>query len=717
MKRIALASLLVAGLLACRADQMSPPRPSGLIRDAGHNGGNFFFAFLQPMVSRPTLNGTFDATQSPIVKVGLLSGGASCVEPNLTYTMSTGPGSETIRVSATDRHYIVNLHTDRVPVASGCTYRIRVLIGSVELGFADIALFLNQKEAKNLTDDQTVSLVDGRTLPIKFWIAEGVLRDFGEGTASPAQQTIIVTQNMRAGVLVPAGAVLQPTTITIESLDDRPCFPGILGRTLQGTRGATENSCYRFTADPPLPDGKFEKNVIVAICVDLSLLSEDEEQKLQILQFDNGDTPKIQALENASAPFLPCDPSYQTPIGLGEPGLLDRAARWMAALVNPKPLFARANNMVFDVGAGGSSEGFSLFTWGFVTNMEINAGDEQSALTGDAVETPPSVKFTDSTGAPVDSVPVTFSVGLGGGSITGAATKSGRGGIPGVAQVGSWTLGSVGTNTLVASAPPSSTVTPTLVTFNATGIAPSIFSATFTSDALDTEPLTPDIGRWELVAPVDGSILVRSAVADLTNKPVEIANIGGEAGTPGLHGIVAGTPPTSGLWVVRWRSVMSAASESGWSTTITVYDGALPTSLIATIAYLPGGQLNYGNSFSTANRVGTWTLGESQLFELTIDLDANVVKKLTIDGDSVTGGRPFEQEAAASLGRIRIGGGGTSPNTLGWDDIEIAPAAGGILIGSAHRSDQHPSSVLTVNTGGAGGSVWPHRLSMTGVGR
>jgi hypothetical protein len=152
MKRIAVVSLVISGLLGCRADQVLPPRPSAEIQDAGHLGGNYFFAFLQPMVSTPTTNGVFDPNQSPTVKVEFLSGDASCSDPHLTYTMSTGPGgdaSETVRVNATDHNYIVNLHTDKVAVTSGCTYRIRVFIGSIELGFADIALFLTQKEAKN----------------------------------------------------------------------------------------------------------------------------------------------------------------------------------------------------------------------------------------------------------------------------------------------------------------------------------------------------------------------------------------------------------------------------------------------------------------------------------------------------------------------------------------------------------------------------------------
>jgi hypothetical protein len=101
--------------------------------------------------------------------------------------------------------------------------------------------------------------------------------------------------------------------------------------------------------------------------------------------------------------------------------------------------------------------------------MAKRAGDLQTAAVGTAVATPPSVIFTDSTGAPVDSVPVTFSVVGAGGTVTDAVTMSGRGGVPGVAQVGSWTLGSVGLDSLIASAPESSTVTPTQVLFTATG--------------------------------------------------------------------------------------------------------------------------------------------------------------------------------------------------------------------------------------------------------
>ncbi len=503
MKRIGLACLAAAVLFACQGDQLTPfQTPSALIQDAGHNNGNHFFAFLQPMVSQPSTNGVFDPNLSPVVVVDLLSG--ACAAVTITYTMSTGPGSERVRVNAADHNYIVNLHTDQVPVSSGCTYRIHVLVGSTELGFADVELFLTQQEAKSLTTGETIALVDGKTLPIKFWIAGGALcasgADCGQGTAHPDRDNVIVTENMRAGVFIPAGAVDADVTIIVESVDDRPCIAGLVGQTFEGRPGAAANSCYQFRTDPPLPGGTFNTNVIVGICVELSGVSETQEPKIQIFQFDDGDSPQLRPLPNAPAPFLPCDPSYQAPIGLAKPGLLNLAARALGRLLSPRPLFASTRTMVFDLGAGGSTDGFSLFTWGLVTNMAMNDGNGQTTTVGSAVATPPSVRFVDSTGAPVDSVPVSFTPGSGG-SVTDGSTKSGRGGVSGVARVGSWTLGSVGPNTLTASAPPLSGVTPETVTFTATGTSP----ADLTIHDLSVSPAEPAAGVHTLSAIVSNS--------------------------------------------------------------------------------------------------------------------------------------------------------------------------------------------------------------------
>ncbi len=80
----------------------------------------------------------------------------------------------------------------------------------------------------------------------------------------------------------------------------------------------------------------------------------------------------------------------------------------------------------------------------------LNAGDGQTATTGNAVATPPSVKVVDAADIPVPGFTVTFAVASGGGSITGASAVTN---VNGFANVGSWVLGGLaGTNTLTATA-------------------------------------------------------------------------------------------------------------------------------------------------------------------------------------------------------------------------------------------------------------------------
>lgn len=96
--------------------------------------------------------------------------------------------------------------------------------------------------------------------------------------------------------------------------------------------------------------------------------------------------------------------------------------------------------------------------------MTLNAGNNQSAVAGQAVPVPPSVKITDASGNPVAGVNVTFTVTSGGGSVSGGSTVSDAAGI---ATVGSWTLG-FGGNSLSASSPG---LSGSPVIFTATGAA------------------------------------------------------------------------------------------------------------------------------------------------------------------------------------------------------------------------------------------------------
>jgi adhesin/invasin len=96
------------------------------------------------------------------------------------------------------------------------------------------------------------------------------------------------------------------------------------------------------------------------------------------------------------------------------------------------------------------------------------AGDGQSATVNTAVAIPPAVVERDADGNAVPGIPVVFAVASGGGSVTGATVPTGP---EGIAQVGSWTLGTTaGPNTLQAQVE-GLELQGSPVTFTATGTA------------------------------------------------------------------------------------------------------------------------------------------------------------------------------------------------------------------------------------------------------
>lgn len=83
------------------------------------------------------------------------------------------------------------------------------------------------------------------------------------------------------------------------------------------------------------------------------------------------------------------------------------------------------------------------------SQLQKVAGDGQAGTPGQAVAIRPAVVVKDASGIGVAGVQVTFEVVSGGGSITGGSTTTNSSGI---AEVGSWTLGSAGPNVLRATA-------------------------------------------------------------------------------------------------------------------------------------------------------------------------------------------------------------------------------------------------------------------------
>lgn len=97
--------------------------------------------------------------------------------------------------------------------------------------------------------------------------------------------------------------------------------------------------------------------------------------------------------------------------------------------------------------------------------IQKTSGDGQIAVAGQPVSIAPAVLVQDANGKPVAGVPVTFEIVSEHGSLTAGSTATNNSGI---AQVGSWTLGSKGANLLRATAAGAG-ISGNPVTFTATG--------------------------------------------------------------------------------------------------------------------------------------------------------------------------------------------------------------------------------------------------------
>ena len=159
-----------------------------------------------------------------------------------------------------------------------------------------------------------------------------------------------------------------------------------------------------------------------------------------------------------------------------------------------------------------------------------------------------------------------------------------------------------------------------------------------------------------------GSILVRSAVGDLTDQPLELDSATGSA----YFKFEAATDATyndCSSYAVRWRSLID------WGlfyVTVAIRD--VDSRLIAALEYRQSRVLSFNGS---GNQLATqWTSDVAQLFEVTIDMPTETVS-LSIDGvpQPEAQGLPFYQSSATTLEKLIIDG--TAGYGLAIDDIEI----------------------------------------------
>ncbi|PYO63545.1 MAG: hypothetical protein DMD70_03720 [Gemmatimonadetes bacterium] len=478
-------------------------RPTALVLDGAHNGDPEFF-FLPPLVPDPSTDpnfdpAKFDATLAPTVEVCRLTGDPRSGPVFCVANAALVFGPVNAILDLTSQQYRVNWDTKSPTLLDPSQfYRIRVrgAAGKSVLGSLDVDPV--DQGIKNLRSGDVVQFPDGRTLPIKFRIEQGERCTFNADCVTQvvgAGGAIIITSEAGGGVT--GGAVAIPPdaldpgeeiTVTISRLDRQPCLPQIDIAQFEG--------CFQFTADPPLSarthnPGRFNTDVVVAICVELPLtITQAQEGLLQLHAFDAAQG--VRALPNASAAFLPCEPNRFPfpPGGLGARpgwrGILDR----VAAFAVPQPAYA---SMVH-LGVGGSSCCFSDIGWALPAKMAVLAGDDQLAALGDAVATPPALLVTDANNAPVAGATVHFRIpSTGAGSVTPTQVVTGA---DGVARVDSWVL-AAGTNSLEAFA---------------TGIGPT---PTF---PIVSGPLSEGVVTFTAAGVPPGTILVRPSSGGVTTQ-------------------------------------------------------------------------------------------------------------------------------------------------------------------------------------------------------
>ena len=206
---LAALSALAALALHCTGDSGDGPAAARAvssgrqlqISDALHSGGTRGFYWLPPVVPRAAYRGDFLPDLDPRVRIDELRPDGTVARTLATFTRSTGPGGERVRVHLErgghdpddhDRdddpsgYYYVRWSTHCAALSPAATYRIRALVpqaggGLRELGFADVDVVRNAREVRAVDRDDFVPLVAGQTLRIKFRIDRPCVDGDGDG--------------------------------------------------------------------------------------------------------------------------------------------------------------------------------------------------------------------------------------------------------------------------------------------------------------------------------------------------------------------------------------------------------------------------------------------------------------------------------------------------------------------------------------------------------
>jgi hypothetical protein len=482
--RLPLAVATLAFLVSCQSDNLtrSNDGPMFAVSDGAHHGNPDFF-FLPPLFNNPNKNpnfepAAFNGTLRPAVEICELGAPASdgsreCIPGPVVKRFAPG----TVNVSLTDQQYQVDWNTNESALNANKFYRISVVVGTTQLGFADVDPVSNGSQLKNVQTGEYIGLVDGRTLSIKFRIEDGAL--CGVDGSACAATTINLAQGGGVELVVPGedfhfdipsgtqgtsgGQVVTEVTFNLETCEgidvDLPTF----------------GQCLRVTALYDAPGAVLTLNnpALISMCSFVPV--SEGQQELITLHQQDGDL--IRALPHAH-------PNCNV-IGARTTESSNLVARsWRklrdiaTAVLTPTPLYAGTRTAMLHLGGGGETNKFgadctapqaamalttctpasaqltpfpraghtiSDFQFALPAQMDYVDPDDASRSAAPGTSLPTAVKVTDWNGEPVQGAVITFTQTTVGDPNIFVATSN----ADGVAQV-SWTIGA-GANTLVAS--------------------------------------------------------------------------------------------------------------------------------------------------------------------------------------------------------------------------------------------------------------------------
>ncbi|HEU5186728.1 MAG TPA: hypothetical protein VFU01_19300 [Gemmatimonadaceae bacterium] len=446
--------LALAGVLVVAAcdDQPTSPRetqgPSAAIYDADHDGDNKEVFFLPPIVPNPTASPFFKPGEfnpnltSAVIRVcHMVNNACAAVVASFGAGQATGP----IVISTIDEHYLAVWHTDQSDLVAGQAYRIEVFmdgdVTSAPVAWADVTVASTMKELKNLNTNETIALLDGRTLPIKVRFQNGVRCEsdncLSQRVTAEGGNLILESGN---GALVLQEGWLPPgiTEVTV-TLQRHATGPGndCVGNAAYIGPGlvAQREACLEVTTDPVLLPGAttgIQRPAFIFLCTEASE-TDPLRQFLQIIKADDG--LPLEALTDVSDDDLIAlgfDPSCEgTPseIGLSSHPLMRLASRGLNAVAR---LLEVKRAYAIDLGQGGEipiGGFFSHFTLGVMGTAAAFGTTPETAETGSTVPLsvqmmgltrhPPSPPLADG----LAGISVAFAITAGAGGLSDPATE------------------------------------------------------------------------------------------------------------------------------------------------------------------------------------------------------------------------------------------------------------------------------------------------------